>query len=213
MKATFLTILRDKNTTLAHFREASHQLASVLAVESGALLPQRPRSVETPLAMTTGTSISGEILLVPILRSGLALLPAFMQFHPAAAVGFIGARRDEATAIPHLYYTNLPPFNANHSILLLDPMLATGGSAVLATEVLKAAGAKEEQIILVSFVGSPQGTAHFQEACPKAQLIIAQIDDGLTPHQWISPGLGDFGDRYFGPDYRSSSESSSASFR
>lgn len=198
MKKTLITILRNRNTSTEQFRQAADQLGSVLAVECDVLFPKATLFVDTPLARTHGVCFKHESVLVPILRSGLVLLPPFMRFHPAAGIGFIGARRDEKTAIPELYYTKLPPFNRENPILLLDPMIATGGSATLAVQVLKEAGAVEKQITLIAFIASPDGIAHFQQECPGVGLVVAQVDEGLDAQKRILPGLGDFGDRYFG---------------
>lgn len=198
MKKTLVTILRNRETSLEKFRQATDQLATVLAVECDALFPKATTFVDTPLAHTHGVCFKHEFVLVPILRSGLTLLPAFTRFHPSAKIGFIGTRRDEKTAIPNLYYINLPAFEHNNPILLLDPMIATGGSATLAVETLKEAGALEEQITLIAFIASPEGITQFQKKCPEVNLIVAQVDEGLDEQKRIIPGLGDFGDRYFG---------------
>lgn len=198
MKETLITLLRDRNCPTELYRQATDELGTVLAIEAAALLPRKTVTVETPLAKAQGTSFDKPPLLVPILRSGLVLLPPFLRFYPSAPIGFIGARRDEKTAIAELYYKKLPPFTPDTPILLLDPMIATGGSATLAVKVLKESGAQEKQISLISFIASPEGIAHFQATYPEVPLIVAQIDEGLTPDKWIVPGLGDFGDRYFG---------------
>lgn len=198
MKNRLITTLRSKDTTTEQFRQAADQLAIVLAIEAETLFPTTIKPLETPLAKTQGVFLKQEIILVPILRSGLILLPPFMHFYPGSKIGFIGTRRDEVTAIPKLYYHNLPPFSPDSSILLLDPMIATGGSATLAVKILKEAGIAERQIALIAFIASPQGVNHFHNACPDVKLIVAQIDEGLDSQKRIIPGLGDFGDRYFG---------------
>lgn len=198
MKKTLITILRNRNTSTEQFRQATDQLGRVLAIESDALFPKATMFVDTPLAHTHGVCFKHEFVLVPILRSGLVLLPPFLSFHPGASIGFIGMRRDEKTAIPELYYTNLPSFNQNNPILLLDPMIATGGSASLAVKVLKSAGAIEKQITLIAFIAAPEGITNFQRECPEVGLVVAQVDEGLDEQKRIIPGLGDFGDRYFG---------------
>lgn len=201
MKKTLITILRNRNTSVEQYRQAADQLGTVLAVECDTLFPKTTVFVDTPLARAQGECFKHEFVLIPILRSGLVLLPPFMRFHPGASVGFIGARRDEKTAIPELYYTKLPPFTHDNPILLLDPMIATGGSAALAVKVLKEAGAIEKQITLISFIASPEGITRFQNECPEVGLVVAQVDEGLDAQKWIIPGLGDFGDRYFGTNY------------
>lgn len=198
MKEALITILRDKNTSLEAFRHAADELAGVLAIEASASIPKTAIQVETPLGMTKGTAFNKEILLIPILRSGLVLLNPFLHFYPAASVGFVGAARDEATAKAHLYYTHLPKFKEEHVIFILDPMIATGGSACLCFSLLKNLGAKESQIHLVSYIAAPEGIAHIHKEYPQITLHIAKIDDGLDANKWIVPGLGDFGDRYYG---------------
>lgn len=198
MKRTLITLLRNRNTTKEQFRQAADQLGTVLAVECDDLFPKATVFVDTPLARTHGVRFKHESVLVPILRSGLVLLPPFMRFHPEASVGFIGTRRDEKTAIPELYYIKLPAFTQDNPILLLDPMIATGGSAALAVKVLKDAGAIEKQITLIAFIASPEGIARFQKECPEVGLVVAQVDERLDDKKRIIPGLGDFGDRYFG---------------
>lgn len=198
MKKTLITVLRNRNTSIEQYRQASDQLATVLAVECDALFPKATLFVDTPLARTHGVCFKHESVLVPILRSGLVLLSPFMRFHPGAGIGFIGTRRNEKTAIPELYYSKLPPFNRYNPIFLLDPMIATGGSAALAVQVLKEAGAVEKQITLIAFIGAPEGIARFQKECPGVGLVVAQVDEGLDEKKRIIPGLGDFGDRYFG---------------
>ncbi len=200
MKKTLITILRNRHSSPEQYRQATDLLGTVLAVECDALFPKATMFVDTPLARTHGVCFKHESVLVPILRSGLVLLPPFLRFHPGASVGFIGARRDEKTAIPELYYNKLPPFTPDNPILLLDPMIATGGSAALAVKVLKEAGAIEKQITLISFIASPEGITRFQKECPEVGLVVAQVDEGLDAQKRILPGLGDFGDRYFGTD-------------
>lgn len=198
MKRTLITVLRNRDTSIEQYRQATDQLGTVLAVECDALFPKSAVFVDTPLARTHGVCFKHESVLVPILRSGLVLLPPFMRFHPGASVGFIGIRRDEKTAIPESYYTKLPPFSSHNPILILDPMIATGGSATLAVKILKEAGAVEKQITLIAFIAAPKGITRFQSACPEVGLVIAQVDEGLDEEKRIIPGLGDFGDRYFG---------------
>lgn len=197
MKKTLITILRNRNTSIEQYRQAADQLGTVLAVECDALFPKTTILVDTPLAQTQGECFKDQFVLVPILRSGLVLLSPFMRFYLEASVGFIGTRRDEKTAIPELYYSKLPSFGTDNPILLLDPMIATGGSASLAVKILKAAGAVEKQITLISFIAAPEGIARFKKECPEVGLIVAQVDEGLDEQKRILPGLGDFGDRYF----------------
>ncbi len=198
MKKTLITTLRNKNCSIEEYRQATDLLGTVLAIESDALFPKATVFVDTPLMQTHGTAFKHDPLLIPILRSGLVLLPPFMRFYPKASVGFIGVRRDELTAIPELYYIKIPAFKPETPILVLDPMIATGGSASLAIKKIKALGASEKQITLISFIASPEGIAVLQKECPDVNIVIAQVDEGLNDKKWITPGLGDFGDRYFG---------------
>ena len=200
MKSICLSVLRDKNAPLEAYRQAADQLATLLAVEADALLPKQAVSIATPLESTQGEKLLHPPILVPILRSGIVLLHSFLRFYPSAPVGFIGMKRDEQTAIPKHYYTNLPPLTPKSSLFLLDPMIATGGSASLAVDILKQADAAEGNITLISFLASPEGMEHFKHHCPNANLLVAHIDKGLNAQKWIIPGLGDFGDRYFGTD-------------
>lgn len=202
MKETLITILRNRHSTIDEFREATELLGSILAYESGALLSKTTISVETPISTTHGTVIKHQPLLIPILRAGLALLNPFMRCYKKATVGFIGIQRidqgDKTTSNLEAYYENIPTFNPETPILLLDPMMATGGSSILAVNYLKSRGANENQINLISFLASPEGVKAFQMVCPEVNLLIAKVDEGLDANKWIVPGLGDFGDRYFG---------------
>jgi uracil phosphoribosyltransferase len=198
MKELFLTVLRDRNTSLEQYRQAANQLAQVLAAESGQFLPRTERVVKTPKGSAKGSYLSKEPALVPILRSGLILLPSFLHLYPKAPIGLIGIRRDHQTAKPHLYYDKIPELDGDIPVFLLDPMIATGGTAVLAVTLLKEAGIKETQIILISIIAAPEGLAYLKQSCPSVRTHIVHIDQALDAEKWIVPGLGDFGDRYFG---------------
>lgn len=198
MKKILISAMRDRNASLEHYRQAAYQLGLVLAMESEARIPKTKWMINTPLALAKGERFQSQVILVPILRSGLVLLPPFLKFFPESPIGFIGMRRDEQTAQPMLYYSNLPTITSESLIFLLDPMIATGGSASLGVNILKKAGALESNISLISFIASPEGIAHFNAECPEAGLNVAEIDEGLDPKKFIVPGLGDFGDRYFG---------------
>lgn len=179
--------LRRRDAPIDEFRSDASELSKIFAFESREYLEKK-----------YGKEFAKELTLVPILRSGLIMLPAFLEIYPKALVGIIGAARDEKTAIPHLYYQKLPKHNAKQRVLLLDPMLATGNSAVLAVELLKKSGILESQITLLSFFAAPEGIDHFKKRCPKSDVVVAQIEQGLDAHKIIVPGVGDFGDRYFG---------------
>lgn len=197
MKELLLTILRDKNTKTADFRKATDNLALILANETAEFLPKEKFAIQTPLAKTAGYKLKNNIMLVSILRAGLALLPAFLKTFPDAKVGFVGLKRDEKTFKSHLYYKNIPKISKNDSVIILDPMLATGGSLVETIRILLATGAKEEKIIYVGVVSAPEGLKNLKRTFPKIKTIIAVHDQKLNKQKYILPGLGDFGDRYF----------------
>ncbi|MGE3279253.1 MAG: uracil phosphoribosyltransferase [Candidatus Altimarinota bacterium] len=200
MEQAFLTQLRDKDTSRNDFRSAAEKLAEMLAQKTFPFVPRRKVAVETPLSTAEGEEPLNPLVIIPILRSGLAILPAFLRYYPEAAVGFIGLRRDEATAIAAEYYRNLPPLSENTTVLFIDPMLATGGSAVKAIEIIRSLSIPEEQMIFASMIAAPEGIQFVEEHFPKVQKVILQIDDHLNPRKFIVPGIGDFGDRYFGTE-------------
>ena len=198
MKQMLLTLLRNVQTPREQFRDAAHKLSEILAYESAQVLSKTQVSIETPLASMRGERFEEEIVLIPILRSGLAMLPAFLRVYPNALVGLIGTVRDEATAKPSLYYSKLPPLRESQRIFLLDPMIATGGSAGAALQIILGAGISQEKIGVISFLAAPEGLAHLQNIAPHARVITVATDEKLSTNKWILPGLGDFGDRYFG---------------
>jgi uracil phosphoribosyltransferase len=200
MKDHYLTLLRDKNTPRAEFRRAAQGLSTLVAAEAASRIPLAPCTIDTPLAPAVGSTLSHPVALIPILRAGLALLPPFQTLFSDAAIGFFGIRREEKTARPILYYENLPPLSPNHYIFLLDPMLATGGSALLALEKLRAHGADLSRTALVSILAAQDGARAVQEQFPEVQIHAAAIDETLNARHFIVPGLGDFGDRYFGTE-------------
>lgn len=198
MKKMFLSLLRDKNTGIEAFRHAADQMASLLSFEASEALEKEEYSVETPLATSKGYRHKQEVVLIPILRAGLSLLPAFLKMFPASRVGFVGIRRDEDTALPRLYYKNLPEIPENAAVIVLDPMIATGGSGNLTLELLKSLHIPDERIMYVGVVAAPDGLAMLRKKCPHLKIICAQVDERLNDKKYIVPGLGDFGDRYFG---------------
>ena len=197
MKEHFLTILRAQSTTTASFRHATQGLARLLAAEAAARLPLERTKIQTPLSQTVGKRLSERVILVPILRSGLTLLGAFQELFEEAPIGFFGMRRDEKTAIPRLYYVNLPKITSKDWVFLLDPMLATGGSSILALEKLAQEGASLNQTILVSVIAAQEGIDQLHQRFPQTSVITAAVDSTLNDRKFIVPGLGDFGDRYF----------------
>jgi uracil phosphoribosyltransferase len=194
-----LTRLRDASTEPAQFRALARQLTLLLAVDATRDLPVREHTVQTPLEPTQGHSLAQPIVAVPILRAGLGMLEAITELFTEVRVGYIGLERDEATAIARAYYCKLPPIGASR-VLLLDPMLATGGSAAQAVEVLLKAGAQD--IVHVCVVAAPEGVRLLNERFPQVRIVAASIDRGLNDRKFILPGLGDFGDRLYGTGAR-----------
>ena len=198
MKTALLTILRNKNTPQNQFRNASDKLSELLAAEAAKHIEMEPCCVETPIAHTQGCKPKHAIVLIPILRAGIAMLPAFMRIFDESRVGFFGIRRDEQTALPCLYYENIPFIGLNDQIIILDPMLATGGSALVVIEKLIGKGIKPHLITLVSIIAAPEGMARVKKSFPETDILVAAQDEKLNDQKFIVPGLGDYGDRYFG---------------
>lgn len=194
-----LTLLRDVATGSKDFRELVEELAMLMAYEATRDLPLEEVEVATPLERTRGRAILGKKLaIVPILRAGLGMVSGIEKLVPAARVGHIGIYRNEETLKPVEYFCKLPVDLAERDILLLDPMLATGGSAVAAIEFLKARGARSESIKFLCLVASPQGVEAMQTAAPDVDIFTAAVDRDLNARGYILPGLGDAGDRIFG---------------
>lgn len=198
MRSTILSLLRDKNTTTESFRTAADQLGSLLSYEVSGILDKEELPIETPLTKTKGYKIKQKVILVPILRAGIALLYPFMKLFPSSPVGFVGIKRDEKTALPHLYYENIPPIQSDDAVVILDPMIATGGSGGLVVEILKKQGVKERNIIYAGVIAAPEGIDALKKEAPEMRVVCIEIDDHLNEKKYIMPGLGDFGDRYFG---------------
>jgi uracil phosphoribosyltransferase len=198
MKKTILSLLRDKNTTTEVFRKSADQIGTWLAFQASELIEKEQVALETPVAKTTGYQIKKDIVLLPVLRAGIALLNPFMRLFPSSKVGFIGIRRDEETALPSLYYKNIPSIAPSDMVIILDPMIATGGSGGVVIKMLKELKVHEEQIIYAGVVAAPEGLSAIQELAPKMKVISAEVDEKLNDKKYIVPGLGDFGDRYFG---------------
>lgn len=190
-----LTRLRDVETEPARFRALARQLTFLLAIEATRDLPLRTHPVRTPLEVTEGHSLAKAIVAVPILRAGLGMMEAITELFPDVRVGYIGLERDEQTAIARAYYCKLPPLE-NSRVLLLDPMLATGGSAEQALEVLFDAGA--EDVAHICVVAAPQGVERLARRFPQVPVYAAALDRDLNAQKFILPGLGDFGDRLYG---------------
>jgi uracil phosphoribosyltransferase len=191
-----LSRLRDKHTEPKKFRELVREIAGLLAYEATADLAVTPRELETPLEKMTGSELQEKIGLVPILRAGLGLVEGFWELMPSAEVWHIGLYRDEHTLRPVQYYNKLPTEPTVSVCLILDPMLATGGSATATAEILKNWGVKK--IKYVGLIAAPEGIKAMQTAHPDIDIHIGAIDDHLNERAYIVPGLGDAGDRQFG---------------
>jgi uracil phosphoribosyltransferase len=191
-----LTKLRDKNTNPKKFRELVRELAALLAYEATSDLLISPSEIETPMTRTNGFELQDKIGLVPILRAGLGMVEGFWELMPSAEVWHIGLYRDEKTLKPVEYYNKLPIEPTVSVCLILDPMLATGGSAVATVDVLKRWGVTK--IKFVGLIGAPEGIALMQKVHPDVPIFLACIDDHLNQNGYIVPGLGDAGDRQFG---------------
>lgn len=191
-----LVRLRDKNTDSRKFRELVREIAALLTYEATADLETIPRAVETPLATAEGRELKANIGLVPILRAGLGMVEGVWELMPSAEVWHIGLYRDERTLKPVEYYNKLPLEPTVSVCLILDPMLATGGSATATVELLKRWGVTN--IKFVGIIAAPEGIAAMQSTHPDVPIHIAAIDEHLNEHGFIVPGLGDAGDRQFG---------------
>jgi uracil phosphoribosyltransferase len=190
-----LTQLRDAETPPPVFRTLAKRLTIALVVEAIRELPMIEIQVETPLEMTRGHLISPDLVAVPILRAGLGMLEAVTELFPEVSVGYVGLERDDTTLRPTSYYEKVPPLEGRH-VLLLDPMLATGGSAAGACAKLSEAG--PAQIVFVCVVAAPEGVEKMEREHPEVPVFAAALDRGLDDRGYILPGLGDFGDRLFG---------------
>ena len=191
-----LTILRDKNTPTELFRQHAAIVSKILIIEATKNLTVKSKKIFTPLSSTTGKVLADEVVIVPILRAGLAMLYALQDFLPSVRVGFVGLERDEKTAQAREYYRKLPKIFSTHKVLVIDPMLATGGSFCDTIKILQQKGAKD--ITLVCIVAAPEGITRITKLYPQIKIITAAVDIKLNATKFIVPGLGDFGDRYFG---------------
>ncbi|MFO1484010.1 MAG: uracil phosphoribosyltransferase [Verrucomicrobiaceae bacterium] len=191
-----LAALRAQETPPHEFRWHLNMLARMLFLEATKNLPLEEIRVRTPITETTGAKLARPMVFVPILRAGLGLLDGILPLVPEASVAHVGIKRNEETALPQPYYANLPANLAAADVFLLDPMLATGGSACEAARQLKDAGA--QRITMVCVVSCPEGLAAMERTHPDVPIVTAAIDQGLNEKCYIVPGLGDAGDRYFG---------------
>jgi uracil phosphoribosyltransferase len=191
-----LTVMRSRDTPHGEFRQALYEAAAIMAVEVARSLPVKEVDIETPLESTRGLRLREEVAVVPVLRAGLGMVEGFLRLLPDARVGHVGIYRDEEEHVPVDYYERLPRGLPRARVYVLDPMLATGGSAVTALNHLKRAGAK--QLELVCLVAAPQGLTALEEAHPEVRIWTAAVDRELDENAYIRPGLGDAGDRVFG---------------
>jgi len=190
-----LTHLRDKTTKPVLFRTLSYQISLLLALEATRDLATHEKEIETPLEKMTAKVLAQPLVVVPILRAGLGMLQPFHDIFPDVSVGYVGLERDHETAIARSYYCKLPPL-AGARVLVVDPMLATGGSAAQALALVKAQGATD--IGFVCIVASPEGVATVEQAHPEVPIHAGAVDRQLNSRKYILPGLGDFGDRLYG---------------
>ncbi len=192
-----LTLMRDKDTSTAVFRQLLREISQLLAYEVTRGLPMTTRRIETPMEPMDAPVIDGKKLaLVSILRAGNGLLDGILELIPSARVGFVGLYRDEETLLPVKYYFKVPTELEDRLVIAVDPMLATGNSSVAAIDLLKKAGAKN--IRFLCLLAAPEGIARMKEAHPDVPIVTAAVDSHLNDHGYIVPGLGDAGDRMFG---------------
>jgi uracil phosphoribosyltransferase len=187
--------LRDRSTAPEEFRVLARKIITLLLYEATADLPVTHGKVQTPLTEADAISMDREVVAIPVLRSGLGILGPVLELLPLVSVGYIGLERDEETAVARIYYKKLPKLEGKVP-LLLDPMLATGGSAAQALDLIKEAGGRNPRMICV--VAAPEGVKVLEERHPEVQIYTAALDQGLNDRAFIVPGLGDFGDRLFG---------------
>ena len=193
--ADSLVGLRDSTTEPEEFRELARKVITLLLYEATADLPVRHGTVQTPLKEAPATWVEREVVAIPVLRAGLGILGPALELLPRVSVGYIGLERDEDTAVARIYYQKLPNL-VGKVPLLLDPMLATGGSAAQALDLIKEAGGRDPRMVCI--VAAPEGVKVLQERHPEVQIFTAALDEGLNDRAFIVPGLGDFGDRLFG---------------
>jgi uracil phosphoribosyltransferase len=195
--AARLTVMRDERSTNSEFRAALRELATLLVYEATRGLATSKQPVTTPVAQTTGTSIANPPLLVPVLRAGLGMAEAAFNLLPESQMGFVGIARDEHTHEPHPYMASLPESLAGRPVIVLDPMVATGGSLLHSLRLLSARGA--DDLTVICALAAPEGLRTLEESGLPIRLFTASVDERLNENAYIVPGLGDAGDRQFGP--------------
>ena len=192
-----LAILRNENTGVKEFRELVSEISGLMCYEATRNLPTEEVEVQTPVAVAKCRMLAGKKLaIVPVLRAGLGMVDSMVDLIPSAKIGHIGLYRDPDTHMPVEYYCKLPEDIENRVVFVVDPMLATGGSAIAAIDFLKKRGCRN--IIMMNIIGCPEGVAAVQQAHPDVELYVAAVDERLNSHAYIVPGLGDAGDRIFG---------------
>lgn len=191
-----MTQIRQKETKTKDFYQCVQEIGSLMAYEISRDFPLKDIEIETPICKTVQKTLASDIVIVPILRAGLGMLDGIREIIPSAKVGFIGLYRDEKTLVPHEYYAKFPDNIKSSIVLLVDPMLATGGSAIAAVDMLKKRGVNN--IRYVGLVAAPEGIKALLEAHPDVDIYTAALDEKLNEHGYIVPGLGDCGDRLFG---------------
>ena len=191
-----LTCIRDKNTNTKDFRQLVSEIGGLMVYEFTRNLPLKEVEIETPICKTKQFELEKDIVIVPIMRAGMGMVDGIMNLIPTAKVGHIGLCRDEETLMPQTYYAKFPDNITTSTVLLVDPMLATGGSAIEAINILKAKGCKD--ITYIGLVGAPEGISALSNAHPDVPIFLAALDEKLNEKGYIVPGLGDCGDRIFG---------------
>ncbi len=191
-----LAQLRDRSTEPDTFRRLATRISVLLAAEALRDVPTTTATVQTPIGPAESRRVAGDVVVVPVLRAGLGMLDAVLELVPSARVGYIGLQRDEETAVASQYYSKLPRGLQNSYVLMIDPMLATGGSASAALELLRHAGASRVRIVCI--VAAPEGVAVVEREHPDVSIYTPVVDSHLNAQKYIVPGLGDFGDRLYG---------------
>jgi uracil phosphoribosyltransferase len=191
-----LATLRDATTSPQTFRHMAMRISLLLAAEATRDVPTSAIEVDSPLGPAPGRRVQDGVVVVPVLRAGLGMLDAVLELIPTARVGHIGLQRDEMTAVASQYYSKLPPEMNGAFVLMIDPMLATGGSAVAALDLIRRAGGRDIRMICI--VAAPEGVALVEQHHPDVHIYTPVVDRGLNAHKFILPGLGDFGDRLYG---------------
>jgi uracil phosphoribosyltransferase len=191
-----LAQLRDKTTPPDEFRRLATRISVLLATDALRDIPTAKSTVETPLGPAEATRVAADVVVVPVLRAGLGMLDAVLELVPSARVGYIGLQRDESTAVASQYYSKLPRGLSSSYVLMIDPMLATGGSASAALELLRQSGASRVRIVCI--VAAPEGVAVVEREHPDVSIYTPVVDSHLNAQKYIVPGLGDFGDRLYG---------------